>query len=76
MLLSEKMKEELGDTVKKIRQFIYPEESIIRTSLEKADTLYKKKDFETANKYFSKVITLSSPDSQEYKLAKSRVVNV
>ena len=37
---------------------------------------YKNGDFITSNKYFSKAMLLANQNSSEYKLAKSRVVDV
>ena len=38
--------------------------------------LYKEGDFKTSNKYYSKAMLLANENSSEYRLAKSRVVNV
>ena len=42
----------------------------------KADNLYKEGDVKNANKYFTKVMLFSPPESQEYKLAKAKITNV
>ena len=75
-LLSEKMKEELHDKIEKIKLFINPEPLIIKTNLEKGEKSYRNGEFSNANKYFSKVLKFSTPESSEYKLAKTRVENV
>ena len=71
-LLNERMQDELAPKIEKIKLFIHPEENIIKTSLEKAGKFYKEGDYKNANKYFTKVLLLSEPESPEYKLAKSR----
>jgi len=75
-LLNENMKIELADTIKRINLFINPETNIISTSMEKGEKLLKSGDFKEANRYFSKVLLFSEPESQEYKIAKARVTNV
>ena len=72
-LLSERMQEELKEKIDRIKLFINPEAHIIETSLERGNKLYKDGNTKAAQKYFSKVIQLSDPESPEYKLAKSRV---
>lgn len=76
IILNEKMKEELSEKIERLNSFINPEARIIKIGLEKGSQLQKLGDFKTANKYFSQVMLLSNPESQEYKLAKSRVTNV
>lgn len=75
-LLNERMKSELNDKIEMLKRFINPEREIIKNCLDKANIFYQEKDYISANKYFSKVIALADPESQEYKTAKSRVVNV
>ena len=72
-LLNDNMKEELKDKIDRIKLFINPEAHIVKTSLEKGNKLYKDGNISAANKYFTKVLQLSDPESQEYKIAKSRV---
>jgi tetratricopeptide (TPR) repeat protein len=72
-LLSDRMKEELKDKIDRIKLFINPEEYIIKTSMEKGNRMYQDGNRIGAQKYFTKVIQLSDPESTEYKLAKSRV---
>lgn len=59
-----------------LKSFLNPEARIIKACLEKGGELYADGDYRKANKYFSKVMLLSNENSSEYKLAKSRVVNV
>ncbi len=75
-LLNESVKEELSDKIEKLKLFINPEPYIIKINLDKGENSYKKGDFVSANKYFSKVMQFSDVESQEYKLAKIRVGNV
>lgn len=76
VILNESMQETLGDKIERIKSFINPEMRIIKTCMEKGGSLYVQGDYKTANKYFSKVILMANENSAEYKLAKSRVVNV
>ena len=75
-LLNEKMKEELSDKIERIKLFINPEPLIIKTNLQKGEKSYRTGEFSNANKYFTRVLKLSNPESSEYKLAKTRVENV
>ena len=72
-LISDNMKKELNDKINTIKLFINPESHIIKTSLEKGNKLHKEGKTSAAQKYFTKVIQLSDPESTEYKIAKSRV---
>ena len=75
-IMKEGIYEELSDKIERLKSFINPEEKIIKSSLEKGRKLYEENNYKAANKYFSKVMTLSRDDSSEYKLAKSKIVNV
>jgi len=75
-ILSEEMQEELSGKIGRLKSFIHPEGRIIKSCMEKGGKLYKEGDFKMSNRYFSKVILLSNENSSEYKLAKSRIVNV
>jgi len=75
IILNEKTKTELSDKIERLNSFINPEDRVIKIGLEKGNQLQKEGDFKTANKYFTKVMLLSNPESPEYKLAKSRVTN-
>jgi len=44
--------------------------------MQKGSDLFNKGEFRSANKYFTEVMNLSNPKSEEYKLAKSKLVNV
>ncbi len=76
VILKDDLQEEIGDKIERLKLFINPEQRIIKTCLEKGEALYKEGDFITSNKYFSKAMLLSNDNSVEYRLAKSRVVNV
>lgn len=76
VILKEELQSELGDKIDRIKSFINPETRIIKTCLEKGEALYKEGDFKTSNKYYSKAMLLANENSSEYRLAKSRVVNV
>ena len=75
-LLNEHMNNELADKIEQINLFINPEKHIVKSYLNRANLLYKDGDIKSASKYFSKVMMFSEPESQEYKMAKSRVINV
>lgn len=76
VILNESLQETLGDRIERIKTFINPETRIIKTCLEKGGALYAKGDYKIANKYFSKVMLMAGENSAEYKLAKTRVVDV
>ena len=75
-LLSPKMEEELAQKIEKIKLFINPERKIISKNMELGNQLYKEGKNQEANKYYTKVIQFSEPDSTEHRLAKTRVGNV
>ncbi len=75
IILNERTKNELSDKIERLNSFINPEDRVIKIGLEKGNQLQKEGDYKTANKYFTKVMLLSNPESPEYKLAKSRVTN-
>lgn len=68
--------ENFDSIIQNLKLFINPEERIIKTCFEKGATLYSAGNYKMSNKYFSKIMSLTSEYSYEYKLAKSRVVNV
>lgn len=76
VILREELQSELSDKIDRIKSFINPETRIIKTCLEKGEALYNEGDFKTSNKYYSKAMLLANENSSEYRLAKSRVVNV
>lgn len=67
---------DLTTKIDQLKSYISPENKIIKFCLEKGGVFYSAGDFRQANKYFSKVMLLSTEDSSEYKIAKSRVINV
>ena len=62
--------------IQNLRRFLNPEERIIKTCFEKGATFFSTGDYKQSNKYFTKIMTLAAENSYEYKLAKSRVINV
>lgn len=62
--------------VQELKSFINPEERIIKSCFERGGFCYSNGDHKQANKYFSKIMTLSDENSPEYRLAKSRIINV
>ena len=76
VIIKESLKEAFGERIERLKSFIRPEERIVKICLEKGGEFYKNGDFITSNKYFSKAMLLANQNSSEYKLAKSRVVDV
>ncbi len=76
LLLNPEMSETLGKRVEMLKTFLNPEERIIKICLEKGGVLYSTGDYKKSNKYFTRVLSLSNEEDFEYKLAKSRIVNV
>ncbi len=74
-MLSAKMAEELSEKIEQLKLFINPEEKIIKSSIEYGEKLYKTGNIQNANKYFTRVLKFSTPESPEYKIAKTRVEN-
>lgn len=66
----------IGQKIEMLKTFINPEPTLVKTCLAKGGVYYSAGDYKISNKYFSKVMQLSSQDTEEYKLAKSRVKNV
>ncbi len=76
LMLNPDMQYDLQKRIEQLRRFIHPEIAIINSCIEKGKVSYKDGDFSSSNKYFTKVMQLSESDSEEYKLAKSKVRNV
>ena len=76
IILQDSLIEEYGDRIERLKSYINPEERIIKVCMQKGNEFYNNRDFRTANRYFSKVLLMSNRNSQEYKLAKSRVTDV
>lgn len=62
--------------IQMLKEFINPEPGLVKTCLAKGGAYYSTGNYQISNKYFSKVLLLASQDSEEYKIAKSRVTNV
>ncbi len=76
VILKPESKDDYTETIKKIRSFTLPEQIITRKYLEKGKELLKTGEVEGAKRYFTEVMHLSNPKSNEYKLAKSKILNV
>lgn len=76
LILKDSMEVEVKDRIDRLKSFIYPEERIIKNCFEKGGEYYSNGDYKTSNKYFSKIMLLSHENSVEYKMAKSRIVDV
>lgn len=76
LIMNNNLSQDLQDKIEKIRTFINPEDRIIKACLEKGATYYSAGDYRESNKYFSKAMLLSSENTSEYKIAKSRLINV
>ena len=67
---------ELTSKIERLKSFINPEDKLVRVCMEKGATYYSAGDYRRSNKYFSKAMLLSKEDSYEYKISRSRIVNV
>lgn len=76
VILNNGLSEKYENIIQKIKQFFNPEERIIKTCFEKGALYYSEGDYGRSNKYFTKIMTLADETSSEYKLAKSRIINV
>lgn len=76
LIINPAMAQELDNRVEILKMFLNPEERIIRLCLEKGGVFHSTGDYKKSNKYFTRVMELSSEDSYDYKIAKSRLVNV
>lgn len=66
----------VSQRIEMLKTYINPEPMLVKTCLAKGGAYYSAGDYKVSNKYFSKVMLLASQDTEEYKLAKSRVTNV
>ena len=64
------------DLINDMKLHIDPETPLIKSYMEKGSDMKKQNNFKEANRYYTKVMKLSNPQSQEYKLAKSGLSNV
>ena len=64
------------DLINDMKLHIDPETPLIKTYLEKGADMKKQNNYKESNKYYTKVMKLSNPQSQEYRLAKSGLSNV
>jgi len=76
LLINPNISAQIEERIELLRMFLNPEERIIKLCLEKGGTIYSAGDYKLSNKYFSRVLALSNEDSYEYRIAKSRIVNV
>lgn len=76
IILNPILAQKLGGKIELLKKFINPEIDAIKISLEKGGIYYSEKDYRKSNKYFSKVMLLADERSTEYKIAKTRLVNV
>ena len=76
VILNNQLVGDYDGLIQKIKRFLNPETRIIKTCFEKGAFYYSEKDYPKSNKYFSKIMTLAEENSSDYKLAKSRIVNV
>ena len=76
VIIDGKLADKLDNIILKINSYLKPEERIIKLCFEKGMVFYSAKDYRQANKYFSKILSLSESTSSDYKLAKGRMMNV
>lgn len=67
---------EYDDIVRKLKRFLDPEAIVTKKYLEKGKDLLLQGEKQGANKYFTEVLHLANPKSEEYRLAKSKISNV
>lgn len=76
LILNPDMKYEYESKVQQLKTFTNPESVVTKKYLERGRDLLQKGEVKGANKYFTEVMHLSNPKSNEYKLAKSKLTNV
>lgn len=76
VILNPQLKSEYEHEINKLKSFVNSEEIITRKYLDKGKELLKRGETKGANKYFTEVMHLSNPKSDEYKFAKSKLGNV
>ena len=62
--------------ISELKRILNPEHAISRSYIKQSKELTIQGQKESANKYYTEVLTLSDPKSSEYKLAKSKLANV
>lgn len=76
IILDSELKLDYIDDINKLKGFINAEDVITKNYLAKGNDLLVRGEIKGANKYFTEVMHLANPKSNEYKLAKSKLVNV
>lgn len=76
LIINGTLNNKLSTKISKLKSYLYPEERIIKTCLDRGSLYYTNGDYKESNKYFSKVLMFSKINTPEYRLAKSRIVNV
>lgn len=76
LIMNNVVPSDYSNIVQELKSFINPEAKIIKSCFERGAFSYSNKDFKQSNKYFSKIMELSNENSPDYRLAKSRIVNV
>lgn len=76
IILNPQAKVEYDDEIQKLKTFTNPERIITKKYIEKGNNLLLQGEIKGANKYFTEVLHLSNPKSEEYKIAKSKLVDV
>lgn len=76
LIIDSNLFDKFDSKIQKIRSFINPEDRIIKTCFEKGMVFHSAGDFKTANKYFTKIMTLADENSSDYRYARARFVNV
>ena len=76
VILIPELAKEMDKRIQQLKMFLNPEERIIKSCFEKGGASYSNGDYRQSNKYFTKIMTLSDRESQDYRFAKSRLMNV
>ena len=76
ILINGKIAPNFDSKIQRLKYFFNPEERIIKSCMEKGTSNYSLGNYNTSNKYFTRIMSLTTSDSKDYKFAKSRLVNV
>ena len=75
-ILMPERENEIKESLTIMRKYINPEADLINMYIKKGIEQRDIRNYPEANKYFTRVMTLSNPNSTEYKSAKSKIINV
>ncbi len=76
LILQPELESELKSKINMLNLVIHPEKVLAELYIEKGKSLYNLGKIKEAESFFTRVMEITSANTQEYKLAKSRVGNV